>query len=160
MNPLLRSLTLCLALMFSPGAAQTASPAVSSPAASSPAERAALARGRTLVADFYAVRVDRLWQAFTPEVRAEWGTLAALRAFREAGVRTYGAERRVLRERTFTDAGVTYYVRSATFERDTPNVWAVIFGFDPSGRVQLFTVAAEAQEEAPGRVAGSAAKAP
>lgn len=151
MKPLLRSVTLGLALLVAAGAAQTALPPT--PAVTSPGERAALTRGRALVADFYAVRVDRVWQAFTPEVRAEWGNVAALRAFREAGVRTYGAERRVLRERTFTDAGVTYYVRSATFERDPETVWAVVFGFDAAGRVQLFTIAAEDGEASPGRVA-------
>lgn len=151
MTPLLRSVTLGLALLLPAGAAQTALP--STPSVSSPGERAALARGRTLVADFYAVRVDRLWQAFTPDVRAEWGTLAAFRAFREAGVRTYGAERRVVRERTFTDAGVTYYVRSATFERDTENVWAVVLGFGALGRVEVFAIAAEGEQDSPERVA-------
>jgi len=142
-------LTLGLALLGPPGGAQTTLPA---PPAATAAERTALTRGRALVANFYAVRVDPLWQAFTPEMRTEWGSLAAFRAYREAGVRTYGAERRVLRERTFAEGGVTYYVRSATFERGPQTVWAVVVGFDTVGRVALFAVVAEAEAE-PGRVA-------
>lgn len=153
MTPLRQLLTAsCLAcgLAFAlPAAAQAALPA---PPAATAAERTALTRGRALVADFYARRVERLWQSFTPQMQAEWGPLAAFRAYREAGVRTYGAERRVLRERTFTQGGVTYYVRSATFERDPQTVWAVVVGFDAVGRVALFAIVAEAEAE-PGRVA-------
>ncbi|MEF2278700.1 hypothetical protein V3W47_10340 [Deinococcus sp. YIM 134068] len=122
------------------------------PAPATAAERQALTRGRELIADFYALRVERVWQAFTTQARADWGTLNAFRAFREAGVQTYGAEKRMLRERTFTDDGVTYYVRSATFEGDTRNVWALVFGFDAVGRVGVFAIAAEGEQE-PERVA-------
>lgn len=154
MTPLRQLLTVAclacgLALATPAGAAQTTLPA---PPAATAAERTALTRGRALVADFYAERVERLWQAFTPQMQAEWGLLAAFRSYREAGVRTYGAERRVLRERTFTQGGVTYYVRSATFERDPGTVWALVLGFDAVGRVALFAVVPEAEAE-PGRVA-------
>ncbi|WP_019587497.1 hypothetical protein [Deinococcus apachensis] len=150
MKTLLRTATLCLALLAPAGAAQTTLPVTPAPA--TPAEQSALTRGRALIADFYAVRVERVWEAFTPEVQAEWGTLTAFRAFREAGVKTYGAERRVLGERTFTDAGNTYYVRSATFELDDRTIWAVVVGFDSVGRVNLFGIAAEG-EQTPERVA-------
>lgn len=150
MKTLLRTATLCLALLAPASAAQATLPVTPAPA--TPAEQAALTRGRALIADFYAVRVERLWAAFTPEVQAEWGTLAAFRAFREAGVKTYGAERRVMGERTFTDSGTTYYVRSATFELDNQTIWALVVGFDAAGRVSLFGIAAEG-EQAPERVA-------
>ncbi|MBB5235014.1 hypothetical protein [Deinococcus budaensis] len=156
MTPFWQLLTACclscgLALAAPAGAGQTALPAL--PAATA-AERAALTRGRALVADFYALRVERLWQSFTPQMQAEWGPLAAFRAYREAGLRTYGAERRVLRERTFTQGGVTYYVRSATFGRDPGTVWAVVLGFDAVGRVARFAIVAEAKTQ-PGRVAAA-----
>lgn len=150
MKTLLRSLTFGLALLVPVAAAQVT--AQITPAPATAAERAALTRGRALVADFYAVRVENVWKTFTPGVQAEWGSLAAFRAYREAGVQTYGAERRVVGERTLTEGGTTYYVRSATFERDARTVWAVIFGFDAVGRVSLFAIAAEG-EQAPGRVA-------
>lgn len=150
MKTLLRTATLCLALLAPASAAQTTLPVTPAPA--TPAEQAALTRGRALIADFYAVRVERVWAAFTPEVQAEWGTLAAFRAFREAGVKTYGAERQVMGERTFTDAGTTYYVRSATFELDNQTIWALVVGFDAVGRVSLFGIAAEG-EQTPERVA-------
>ncbi|BDP40877.1 hypothetical protein DAETH_08460 [Deinococcus aetherius] len=124
------------------------------PAPSTPAEREALTRGRALIADFYALRLERLWGAFTTETKAQWGSLEAFQAFREAGARTYGAERQLMAERTFTDAGVTYYVRSATFEHDPRTVWALVFGFDAVGRVGLFGIAAQG-EQVPGRIAFS-----
>lgn len=150
MTLLLRSVTLCLALLAPVAAAQVILPVIPAPTTS--AERLALTRGRALVTDFYAVRVERVWQTFTSDVRGEWGSLAAFRAYREAGVKTYGAERRMLGERTFTNAGTTYYVRSATFERDTKTIWAVVVGFDAVGRVSLFAIAAEG-EQVPERVA-------
>ncbi|WP_246581153.1 hypothetical protein [Deinococcus aestuarii] len=143
-----------------PASAQTTLPPVSAP--STPAEREALTRGRALVADFYALRVERLWEAFTGEARAQWGSLDAFRAFREAGARTYGAERQVMAERTFSEGGVTYYVRSATFEHDPRTVWAVVLGFDAVGRVGLFGIAAQG-EQTPDRLAslpGNAKDAP
>ncbi len=89
---------------------------------------------------FYAVRLDGVWAAFTEDARAPWGTLAAFRAYREAGVREYGAETRVLKEEIVREDGVTYYVRTAVFERHPEQVWAVVLGFDASGRVALFTI--------------------
>ncbi|WP_102128354.1 hypothetical protein [Deinococcus planocerae] len=133
-----------------PALAQTTAPPV--PVPGTPAELQALARGRALIADFYALRLERLWRAFTPQAKEQWGSLEAFQAFREAGARTYGAERQVVAERTFTEDGVTYYVRSAVFERDPGTVWALVFGFDAVGRVGLFGIAAQG-EQAPGRVA-------
>lgn len=131
-----------LACAPAPALAQSGPPAPPA-VAQTAAERRALTQGRALVADFYAVRVERLWQAFTAEARTRWGSLEDFRAFREAGVQTYGAERRVVRERVLTSEGLTYYVRSATFEGDPQTVWALVLAFDAAGRVQLFGIAAE-----------------
>lgn len=147
-------LLLAALLVWAPLPARARTPAVPAPAPSTPAELQALTRGRALVADFYALRLERLWGAFTGEARAQWGSLDAFRAFREAGARTYGAERQVMAERTFTDGGVTYYVRSATFERDPQTVWALVLGFDAVGRVGVFGIAAQG-EQVPGRLASS-----
>ncbi|WP_394650405.1 hypothetical protein, partial [uncultured Deinococcus sp.] len=77
----------------------TAAPGSAAAPALTPARSAALTRGRQLLEDFYAVRLDALWQSFTPQVRAQWGSLAAFRAFRLSGVEQYGAQRELVRER-------------------------------------------------------------
>lgn len=152
-SALQRSVTVCLALLApvalgGPARAQSSLPPVSAP--SSAAERTALTRGRALLADFYAVKVEGLWQAFTPELRDGWGSLGAFRSFREAGVQTYGAEREVLREWTFTERGVTYYVRSARFEGDPETLWNVVVGFDAVGRISVFAIVEDEDGGAPG----------
>jgi len=123
------------------------------------AERLALARGRTLVQDFYRVRLDGLWQAFSEDMQAGWGSLEALRAFREAGLQQYGAEQEVVRERTFMDGGAAFYVRSARFESDPQTLWNVVIGFDARGRVAVFGFTPEV-EEAPGDLAWRPSTAP
>lgn len=106
-----------------PGAAPQKAPA------RSPAEQFALTRGRALMLEFYAVKLENLWGAFTPDVREQWGEFASFRAFRELGVRQYGAELKLLDERTFTRDGESFYVRSATFQKAPKQVWALIIGF-------------------------------
>ncbi|MFB9993610.1 hypothetical protein ACFFLM_16735 [Deinococcus oregonensis] len=118
----------------------TAPPAAAAPTA---AEKTALTRGRTLMKEFYAVKLDNLWNAFTADVRGQWGTLAGFKQFRETGVRDYGAEQEVVRERTLTRAGVTYYVRSAAFQKAPKLVWALTIGFDRTGKVSAFGIALE-----------------
>lgn len=130
----------------------TTLPMLSTPATE--AEALALARGRTLVQDFYRVRLEGLWQAFSEDLQTGWGSPGALRAFREEGLQRYGEEQEVLRERTFTDGGVAYYVRSARFRGDPGTLWNVVIGFDPGGRVTVFGFTPEG-EELPGETAGS-----
>ena len=79
--------------------------------------------------EFYAVRLDALWAAFSPEVQGQWGSLAGFRAFRETGVRQYGAEQELVQEQTMTRAGETFYLRSAVFEGAPQQVWALVIGF-------------------------------
>lgn len=103
-------------------------------------EGATLARGRDLAALFYAVKVDQVWAAFTPDLRASWGTVNDFRAYREMGVREYGAETRIVEERVVTANGLRYYVRSAVFAKHPDEVWAVVFGFNAAGRVERFSI--------------------
>ncbi|SMB90057.1 hypothetical protein [Deinococcus hopiensis] len=149
MNTFSRSVLLGLALLvpaagLGAAGAQRILPMLSAPATD--AEKAALTRGRALVADFYAVKVEGLWKSFTPELQGGWGSLGSLRAYREAGVQAYGAERQVLREWTFTDGGVAYYVRSARFEEDPNTLWNVVVGFDAAGRVSVFGIMEDDEE--------------
>lgn len=107
-----------------------------------PAEQFALTQGRTLMQAFYAVKLEGLWNTFTPDVRAQWGDLAGFRAFRELGVQQYGAEIKLVRERTFSRDGEVFYVRSATFEKAPKLVWALVMGFK-NLRVTTFGITLE-----------------
>lgn len=121
---------------------QAAPPRLPPAAQTSATEQAALTRGRTLVGDFYAVKLDGLWGAFSPGVRAQWGTLTAFRAFRRGGLAQYGPERQVVQERTFTRGREVFYVRSAAFENAPELVWAVVLGFT-GPQVTTFGIALE-----------------
>ncbi|MFT2721000.1 hypothetical protein ACMT4L_13470 [Deinococcus sp. A31D244] len=123
--------------------APKAPPATSAaPAKASAAEQAAMTRGRTLVRDFYAVKLDGLWGAFSPGVRSQWGALTDFRTFRRDGLAQYGPERQVVQERTFTRGPEVFYVRSAAFEKAPELVWAVVLGFTGT-QVTTFGIALE-----------------
>ena len=100
-------------------------------------------RAQALVRSFYAVQVEPLWNAFTPDMQQTWGSLDAFRAYREAGVREYGPEARVLKEEVMQRDGLTVYVRTAVFASHPQEAWSVVVGFDPTGRVALFTIVLE-----------------
>ncbi|AZI41459.1 hypothetical protein EHF33_00725 [Deinococcus psychrotolerans] len=121
--------------------------AVSAPApaaaAQTVAEKAVQIRARALLEEFYAVKLERLWAAFTPDVKAQWGTLDGFTQYRKTGVEQFGAQKELVAEKTFMRGGVTYYVRSATFEKSPQVVWAVAFGFDQLGRVSDFGISLE-----------------
>ncbi|WP_157448848.1 hypothetical protein [Deinococcus peraridilitoris] len=130
--------------------AQSPAPNPVRPAQSAPEATERVTRqGRSVVQQFYAVKIDSVWATFTPELRASLGSLAAFRAYREAGVREYGAETRVLSERLLEADGLRYYVRTAVFERHPGQAWSVIVGFDAKNRVAAFTIllAGELEEE-------------
>ncbi|GHF59691.1 hypothetical protein HNQ07_003832 [Deinococcus metalli] len=118
-------------LTLGPGAfAQgTAATPPSGSAARTPAEQFALTRGRALMLEFYAVKLDGLWNAFTPDVQQQWGDLSGFRAFRQTGVQQYGRETQLVNEQTFTRAGESFYVRSAVFEGAPQQVWGLVIGF-------------------------------
>ncbi|PNY81253.1 hypothetical protein [Deinococcus koreensis] len=157
MNRILRVVTLALTLVFPAAQAQAGAPtARPETTARSAAETFALTRGRALMLEFYAVRLDGLWDAFTPGVRGQWGDLPGFRAFRETGVRQYGRETQLVEERTFVRAGETFYVRSAVFEGAPQQVWALVIGFTG---LRVTTFAIGLQEDRSGdQVAWSAAR--
>jgi len=125
-------------------------PKVSAPASSAPAATpaaptlgrdAVLTRGRQLVTWFYAQNLDPVWAAFLPSARANFGSdLSAFKAYRSSGVTTYGKETRLLSEDVQTMDGVTYYLRTATFEKGPRVQWTVAFGLDAAGRVVNFGI--------------------
>ncbi|MDV6375521.1 hypothetical protein [Deinococcus arenicola] len=121
-------------LVLAPAAlAQNGTPVPSKPPATTPtttpAEQVALTRGHALMAEFLALKVERLWNAFTPEVQEQWGTLNGFTAFRKTGIEQYGKETRLVGERTFMQGGEAIYVRSATYEKFPGQVWAFVMGF-------------------------------
>lgn len=121
-------------------------PAVTPPTSPGPEAEAAppapgpLARGRQLTGLLYRGQLPELWAAFTPGVRSEWNGYADFAAYRAEGTRAYGAETRVRREEVVREGDVTYYTRTATFERGGDVPWTVIFGLDARGRVQEFGI--------------------
>ena len=142
MNKFARRVTLLAALTLMPtvpvfsALAQAALP-------QTVAERSAENRARTLLSEFYAVKLNTIWAAFTPQVKQQWGNLEGFTQYRQTGVEQFGAEQELVAERTFVQGGVTYYVRSATFEKAPQLVWAVAFGFDQLGRISSFGITLE-----------------
>ena len=126
------------------GAAGTTAPAppVRAPALTATLTRdAALTRGRQLVTWFYAQNLGPVWAAFQPAARASFGDdLNTFKAYRSSGVTTYGKETRLLGEEVMVQDGVSYYLRSATFERGPKVIWTVAFGLDNRGQVVNFGI--------------------
>lgn len=124
-----------------PSTPATSVPASATPAAPVMGRDAVLTRGRQLVTWFYAQNLDPVWAAFLPSARANFGSdLSAFKAYRSSGVTTYGKETRLLSEDVQTMDGVTYYLRTATFEKGPRVQWTVAFGLDAAGRVVNFGI--------------------
>lgn len=138
-----------------PALAATPAASPAAPATRSAPEQAALTRGRALMAEFLAVNLGPLWPSLSPAVRAQWGTLEGFTAFRRTGIEQYGAELRVVRERTFMQGGEAVYVRSAIFEKAPQQVWAFVVGFT-GPQVTTFGVLLEQDrsDDPVGRAAG------
>ena len=148
--PVLTSL-LVLGLAAPPGLAQSnsipakppaATPAVGTPAAPAPLARAAtLARGRQLTRLFYAQQLGPVWDAFLDSAREGYGgDLEAFKAYRANGVVTYGKETRVVSEEVRVIGGLSYYLRTATFERGPRVSWTVYFALNAAGKVVEFGI--------------------
>ena len=143
-----------------PKASSTAAPAMPASASTSPmSKEAVLARGRQLVTWFYAQNLDPVWAAFLPTARADFGgDLSAFKAYRANGVTTYGKESRLLSEDVQSMDGVTYYLRTATFEKGPRVQWTVAFGLNAQGQVVNFGILggteAAPDQQAQGRNSG------
>ena len=125
---------------------KAAAPAVTSPSVTAPtlpamSKDAVLKRGRQLIEWFYAQNLDPVWTAFLPTARADFGDdLSAFRAYRAMGVTTYGKESRLISEEVQQEGGVTYYLRTATFERGPKVLWTLAFGLNAQGQVVTFGI--------------------
>lgn len=112
------------------------------------ADDAGLVRGRELTASFYAGESEKLWAAFSADLRQAIGASADLAAFRESVADQFGAESDLLGESVEAASGRpdwTTYTRRALFERAT---LLVQWTFDAKGRVEGFFVK-PADQEAP-----------
>ena len=101
-----------------------------------------LARGRELAQMLFTQRLSGLWDAFSPSVRREWGEYPAFASYRAGGLKIYGAETEVVAEDVRRSGQVSYYTRTATFERGPRHRWTLILGLDPAGSVVAFNIVA------------------
>jgi hypothetical protein len=99
-----------------------------------------LERGRKLVLDFYAVKLEPLFELFTPDLQVRTGGLEAFRNYRLMGIEVYGQELEMLEEEVITQDNVKGYVRTAVFEKRPNLVWYVICAFDETGAVAYFNI--------------------
>ena len=121
--------------------AKNVAPAVTAPALPAMRKDAVLKRGRQLIEWFYAQNLDPVWTAFLPTARADFGgDLVAFKAYRAMGVTTYGKESRLISEEVQQGDGVTYYLRTATFERGPKVLWTLAFGLNAQGQVVTFGI--------------------
>ncbi|WP_424952227.1 hypothetical protein [Deinococcus sp.] len=118
----------------------TAAPGSARPSTETPQDL--MARGQQLAALLYSQNLTPLWDAFTPPLRAQWNGFSAFEAYRMGGLETYGAETRVVSEELRESGGVTYYVRTSTFERGPGTAWSLILGLNPAGQVVEFNIVA------------------
>ena len=110
MTPTLRRLLLLGTLIGLPSGSVSLAAAPAATTAQTVAEKSAETRARALLKEFYAVKLGNIWAAFTPEVKAQWGTLDGFTQYRQTGVEQFGAEQELVGEKTFRRGDVTYYV--------------------------------------------------
>ena len=130
-------------IMFGGVSAQAGSaggPAPAAKRAASLPQDAAMKRGRQLVTWFYAQDLVPVWAAFQPSARANYGDLKNFQAYRASGVVTYGRERQLISEEVRVVDGLSYYLRTATFEKGPDVQWTLVFGLDALGRVVSFGI--------------------
>lgn len=99
-----------------------------------------LGRAQQLTGYLYGGALPGVWSAFDPKVRAQWKNFAAFEAARLAQLRAYGNETAVVREVLTQRGGLTYYLRTATFERGSRAGRTVVLGLNKAGQVEEFTI--------------------
>lgn len=101
---------------------------------------ATLRLARWLTQQWYDSSLQSVWAAFSPSVRAQWKSYGDFQSFRAGGKRAYGSETAVLAEELTPHGAVTYYTRTAAYERGPKDGWTLIIGLDAGGQVSEFGV--------------------
>jgi hypothetical protein len=99
-----------------------------------------LEQGRKWVLDFYAVKLEGLFNLFTPDLQVRTGGLEAFRTYRLQGIEVYGQELEMLEEEVISKDNLKAYVRTAVFEKRPNLVWYVICAFDETGAIEYFNI--------------------
>jgi hypothetical protein len=99
-----------------------------------------LEQGRKLVLDFYAVKLEGLFELFTPDLQVRTGGLEAFRTYRLRGIEMYGQELEMLEEEVISKDNLKAYVRTAVFEKRPNLVWYVICAFDETTAIEYFNI--------------------
>jgi hypothetical protein len=99
-----------------------------------------LERGQKLVLDFYAVKLEDLFELFTPDLQMRTGGLEAFRTYRLRGIEMYGQELEMLEEEVIAKDNLKAYVRTAVFEKRPNLVWYVICAFDETTAIEYFNI--------------------
>ncbi len=99
-----------------------------------------LERGRKLVLDFYAVKLEDLFNLFSPDLQVRTGGLEAFRTYRLNGIEAYGQELEMLEEEVIAKDNFKAYVRTAVFEKRPNLVWYVICAFDETTAIAYFNI--------------------
>jgi hypothetical protein len=99
-----------------------------------------LERGRKLVLDFYAVKLEDLFALFTPDLQVRTGGLEAFRTYCLRGIEMYGQELEMLEEEVISKDNLKAYVRTAVFEKRPNLVWYVICAFDETTAIEYFNI--------------------
>jgi hypothetical protein len=99
-----------------------------------------LERGRKLVLEFYAVKLEGLFELFTPDLQVRTGGLEAFRTYRLRGIEMYGQELEMLEEEVISKDNLKAYVRTAVFEKRPNLVWYVTCAFDETTAIEYFNI--------------------
>ena len=96
-------------------------------------------QGAALTADFYARRIDVIWDRMSPPMQAALQSKENLAAFREQIDAQLGAETAVVEETVGSEQGVGIYVRKARFEK-VPVLIVVQWAIDAEGVIAGFFI--------------------
>src|SRR5690606_35569101 len=103
------------------------------------ADDAVLAEGRSRSKAFFERDLDSLWKAMTPEMQAAFGTVEALKKFRDDLEAGFGEETGPVEEETREHQGLDIYTRAANWTK-SPRPVVVQWTFDGEKRIAGFFV--------------------
>jgi len=112
--------------------------------------RTLLEQGRQYTAWLYDNQYQKLWDRFSPEMQASFGSAADLATFAGRAVTRLGPERRALDERVDDAAPFRIYQRTAAFDT-SPRPMLIEWSLAQDGEVTGFVVRPAPEESGEGR---------